>query len=382
MPVMAEESDLERTEPASGRRLEQAREQGQVPRSREVGAFLILMVAAGSFWFMGPWMMERVMSIFRRGLSVDSSLTREPQLMLARFADISLDALLVFAPFLLALVAAALVSPFFLGSWNFSLQALQPDLGRLDPIKGLARLVSWSGVAELVKALAKASLVGGVAAWVLWNQRNAIYAIFAQSVEVGLSSAGHLLNFSFLVVVSTMLLIVLVDVPFQLWQYHDKLKMSREEVRQEGKEMEGNPEVKGRIRQLQREAARKRMMGAVPTADVIVTNPTHFAVALAYKSGMAAPKVVAKGQGNIALKIREIGAEHGVPMLEAPPLARALHRHTELDQEVPSSLYAAVAEVLAYVYQLSNWRQVGGSYPKPPREITVPAELVPEVVNG
>ncbi len=379
---MAEESDLERTEPASGRRLEQAREQGQVPRSREVGAFLILMVAAGSFWFMGPWIMQRVISIFRRSLRLDTSLGQEPQLMLVRLADISFDVLLIFAPFLLALVVAALISPYFLGSWNFSLQALQPDFGRLDPIKGLARLVSWSGLVELVKAVAKASLVGGVAAWVLWRQRDDIFAIFGQSVEIGLSSAGHLLSFSFLVVVSAMLLIVLVDVPFQLWQYHDKLKMSREEVRQEGKEMEGNPEVKGRIRQLQREAARKRMMGAVPTADVIVTNPTHFAVALAYKSGMTAPKLVAKGQGKVALKIREIGAEHGVPMLEAPPLARALYRHTELDQEVPSSLYAAVAEVLAYVYQLSNWRQVGGNYPKPPREIVVPAELVPEAVDG
>jgi flagellar biosynthetic protein FlhB len=158
--------------------------------------------------------------------------------------------------------------------------------------------------------------------------------------------------------------------------------MSREELKQEGKETEGNPEVKARIRSMQREAARRRMMGAVPTADVIVTNPTHFAVALAYKSGMGAPKVVAKGRGDIALKIREIGAQNGVPMLEAPPLARALYRHTELDQEVPSALYAAVAEVLAYVYQLSNWRQVGGNYPLPPREITVPAELVPEAVNG
>jgi flagellar biosynthetic protein FlhB len=183
-------------------------------------------------------------------------------------------------------------------------------------------------------------------------------------------------------IVMTMLLIVAVDVPFQLWQYHDKLKMSKDEVKQEGKEMEGNPQVKGRIRQLQREAARKRMMGAVPTADVIVTNPTHFAVALAYKSGMGAPKVLAKGMGDIALKIREIGAQNGVPMLEAPPLARALYRHAELDQEIPSTLYAAVAEVLAYVFQLANWRQVGGSYPMPPRSIAVPAELVPELING
>lgn len=379
---MAEESDLERTEPASNRRLEQAREEGQVPHSRELGAFLVMFAAAGVFWAMGPWLMQRMAALLRRGLSVDQQLAHEPRLMMTRFADLSLDALLAFSPLLAALLVAALLSPFLLGAWNFAPKALMPDLSRLDPIKGLARLVSWSGLVEMLKAIAKAFLLGGVAAWVVWSERYDIFAIFAQSLDVGLASAGHLVNFSFLAVVATMLLIVAVDVPFQLWQYHDKLKMSRQELKQEGKETEGNPEVKARIRSMQREAARRRMMGAVPTADVIVTNPTHFAVALAYKSGMGAPKVVAKGRGDIALKIREIGAEHGVPMLEAPPLARALYKHTELDQEVPATLYAAVAEVLAYVYQLSNWRQVGGNYPLPPREITVPAELVPESVNG
>ena len=379
---MAEESDLEKTEPASSRRLEQAREEGQVPRSREIGAFLVLVVAASAFWFVGSWMMQRTVAIVRRGLILEEPLLRDPQFMMTRFADLSLDALLSFAPLLLALIVAALISPFFLGSWNFSLKALNPDLGRLDPLKGLGRLVSWSGLVELFKAVAKALLIGGVAIWVLWSQRNDIFALFGQSIEVGLASAGQIVNYSFLMIVMAMLLIVAVDVPFQLWQYHDKLKMSKEEVRQEGKEMEGNPEVKGRIRQLQREAARKRMMGAVPTADVIVTNPTHFAVALAYKSGMGAPKVLAKGMGEIALKIRQIGAENGVPMMEAPPLARALYRHADIDQEIPSGLYAAVAEVLAYVYQLANWRQVGGTYPMPPREIVVPAELVSEAVNG
>ena len=302
--------------------------------------------------------------------------------MLLRLADLSFDALLSFAPLLLALVIAALASPFVLGSWNFSAKAIAPDFARLDPLKGLARLISWSGLVELVKAVAKALLVGGVALWVLWKQRYDMFALFGQSVEAGLASAGHMVAYSFLMIVMTMLLIVAIDVPFQLWQYHDKLKMSKDEVKQEGKEMEGSPEVKGRIRQLQREAARKRMMGAVPTADVIVTNPTHFAVALAYKSGMGAPKVLAKGMGDIALKIREIGAQHGVPMLEAPPLARALYRHVELNREIPAALYAAVAEVLAYVFQLNNWRQAGGNYPLPPRSIAVPAELVPELIDG
>ncbi|WP_263768728.1 flagellar biosynthesis protein FlhB [Propionivibrio soli] len=375
---MAEDSDLERTEAPSSRRLEQAREEGQVPRSREIGAFLVLVVAAGSFWFVGPWMMQRTAGIMRQGLIIDERMVREPQLMLTRFADLSLDALLSFGPLIVGLVLAALISPFFLGSWNFSVKALSPDLGRLDPVKGISRLISWSGLAELVKSIAKALLIGGVAIWVLWRGREDMVALFGQPIEAGLSSAGQLVVASFLMMVMAMLLIVAIDVPFQLWQHYDKLKMTKEEVKQENKEMEGSPEVKSRIRQLQREAARRRMMGAVPTADVIVTNPTHFAVALAYKSGMAAPKVLAKGAGEIARKIREIGAEHGVPMLEAAPLARALYRHAEIDQEIPSTLYAAVAEVLAYVYQLSKWRQAGGNYPQPPREIAVPAELVPE----
>jgi flagellar biosynthetic protein FlhB len=333
---MAEESDLERTEPASARRLEQAREEGQVPRSREVGAFLVLIVAAAAFWLLGPWMVQRLAEIFRRGLRVDADLAREPLLMLVRLADSAIDALLTLAPLFAALVAAALLSPFFLGSWNFSPQALQPDLSRVNPLKGLARLVSWSGLAELLKAVAKASLLGGVAAWILWSERGDLFAMFAQSIPVGLSSTGHLLSFSFLAIVAAMLLIVAVDVPFQIWQYHDKLKMSRQELKQEGKELEGNPEIKGRIRQLQREAARKRMMAAVPAADVIVTNPGHYAVALAYKSGMQAPKVLAKGLGEIALKIRQLGAESDIPIVEAAPLARALYRHVELDQEIPA----------------------------------------------
>ena len=380
---MAEESDLERTEPASSRRLEQAREEGQVPRSREVGAFLILMVAAGAFWMVGGWMMQRTSTIVSRGLLFDGETLRDPQSMVARLGETSLDALLAFTPLVLALIVAALLSPFFLGSWNVSFKAMAPDLGRLDPVKGMSRVVSLSGLLELVKGVAKSTLIGSVAAGVLWAERGEILSLLSQTIDAGLASAGHLINFSFLMIVASMLLIVALDVPFQLWQYHNKLKMSKEEVRRESKEMEGNPEVKGRIRSMQREAARRRMMSAVPSADVIVTNPTHFAVALAYKNGMGAPKVLAKGMGEIALKIRTIGAESGVPFLEAPPLARSLYRHGELDQEIPSALYAAVAEVLAYIYQLARWREQGGNYPVPPRQIPVPQDMmVAEAANG
>ncbi|MBI2307826.1 MAG: flagellar type III secretion system protein FlhB [Rhodocyclales bacterium] len=379
---MAQESDLERTEPASARRLEQAREEGQVPHSRELGAFLILIAAAGGLWLMGGWLAQRTAAMFRRGLTLDEKLIREPDQMLVRFADLSIDVLITYAPFLAVLMVAAAAGPFFLNSFIFSPKALVPKLSRMDPIQGLQRILSWSGVVDMLKAVAKAGLIGGIAAWVIWNQRNELVGLLAQPVESGLASVGHLVAFSFLAIVLAMLLIVAIDVPFQLWHYHDKLKMTREELRQEAKEMEGDPHVKGRIRSLQREAARRRMMAAVPKADVIVTNPTHFAVALAYKSGMGAPKVVAKGTGEVARRIRELGAEHGVPLLEAPPLARALHRHVELDQEIPGTLYAAVAEAMAWVYQLTNWRQAGGQYPVPPRDLQVPPELVPEAMNG
>lgn len=372
---MAEESDLERTEPASSRRLEQAREEGQVPRSREVGAFLVLMVAAGAFWMVGGWMMQRTSTIVSRGLMFDGELLRDPQVMVARLGDIALDALLAFTPLVMALIVAALLSPFFLGSWNVSFKAMTPDLGRLDPLKGMGRIVSWSGVLELVKGVAKATLIGSVAAGVLWAERGEIISLLSQTIDAGLASAGHLINFSFLLIVASMLLIVALDVPFQLWQYHNKLKMTKEEVRRESKEMEGNPEVKGRIRSMQREAARRRMMSAVPTADVIVTNPTHFAVALEYKDNMRAPRVLAKGVDLVAQRIREMGAEHNIPILEAPPLARALHRHVEIGHEIPATLYTAVAEVLAWVFQLRRWRTEGGAEPRTPSDLPVPVEL-------
>jgi len=375
---MAEESDLDKTEEPSGRRIEQAREQGQVPHSRELGTFLVLMVAGATFWMMGGWLTEGVIAMARKGLSPEVRHMHEPALMLPRLADLSLDAVLVFSPLLALLLLAAVLPPFFLNAWVFSVKALVPDLGRLSPLTGIARMFSWNSLMELGKAVLKASLVGGIAAMLIWKERDEIFGLLAQPLDAGLAHAGNLISYSFLILVAALVLVVAADVPFQLWQHFHKLKMTKEEVKQEMKEMMGDPHVKGRIRSLQMQAARKRMMAAVPQASVIVTNPTHFAVALSYQAGMAAPKVVAKGQGAIALKIREVGAEHAVPLLEAPPLARALYKHAELDAEIPSALYNAVAEVLAYIYQLANWRQVGGAYPVQPSNLPVPPELVPE----
>jgi flagellar biosynthetic protein FlhB len=375
---MAEDSDLEKTEEPTGRRIEQAREKGQVPHSRELGTFLVLIVAGATFWMMGGWFMQRSMAIVKKGFTVEAEVMHEPALMLPRLAEISGDALFAFSPLLGLLLLAAVLPPFFLNAWVFSPQAVAPDFNRLNPLTGFGRMFSWNSLMELGKAVLKAGLLGGVAVALVWKDRDEIFGLLSEPLEAGVVHAGNLVSFSFLIMAATLVLVVAADVPFQLWQYFDKLKMTKEEVKQEMKEMMGDPHVKGRIRSLQMQAARKRMMAAVPTANVVVTNPTHFAVALAYQTGMAAPRVVAKGVGTIALRIREVAHENAVPIMESPPLARALYKHAELDTEIPSALYSAVAEVLAYIYQLANWRQVGGSYPVPPRDLPVPPELVPE----
>ncbi len=375
---MAEDSDLEKTEQPSQRRLDQAREKGQVARSRELSTFVILLAGGGAMLFMGSTLTQQMIELLRNGLTLNREVAFNPQLLMPRLLDLSLDALLIFAPILLVLMLAAAFSPLLLNGWLFSAQSLQPQFSRLNPMAGIGRMFSTNSLVELGKAVAKSIVVGGVAAWVIWHNKEAVMELGTQNLNVAIPQMGRLIGASFMAVVGAMLLIVMVDVPFQLWDHNKKLMMTKEEVRQESKETEGDPMVKGRIRSLQREAARRRMMDAIPTADVVVTNPSHFAVALKYReSGARAPIVVAKGANLVALRIREIAAEHHVPILEAPPLARALHKHTELGESIPEALYIAVAEVLAYVYQLKRYQQQGGTCPTEPVQLPVPVELDP-----
>lgn len=374
---MAEDSDLEKTEPASPRRLEQAREEGQVPQSRELSAFLVLIAGSGALWVGGSWLAQRISGAVSRGLTFGRDEAFDTTALPALFLHEAGEALATLGPLLLILVVAALAGPFTMGGLNFSSKALAPDWTRLDPLKGFGRMFSMHSVGELVKGILKALLVGGVVAWVVLHEKDQVFALIGQPVEAGLHAMGQTILFSTLVIVASMALIVTLDVPFQLWQYHSKLRMTKEEVRKEMKETEGDPQLKARIRSQQREMARRRMMAAVPTAQVVVTNPTHFAVALAYDESMPAPRVVAKGRGAVAQRIREIAQEHNVPLLEAPPLARALYAHTELDQTIPPALFRAVAEVMAYVYQLNAWLARGGRPPALPADLPVPAELDP-----
>lgn len=375
---MAEDSDLERTEPASPRRLEQAREEGQVPRSRELSTLAVLLAAGGGLWLMGSSLMRDLSGMVKKGLQLEPALAFEPDLMLTRLHELTLDSLLALFPFMLLVLAVALVAPLLMGGWLFTLKPVQPDFGRVNPVKGLARIFSVHSLAELAKAVAKALLVGAVAAWVMWRHKEAVLSLAMQSLEPGLFQLGHLLGLSFFAIAGALALIAAIDVPFQIWEHRRKLKMTKEELRQEAKETEGNPQVKARIRSQQREIARRRMMSEIPKADVIVTNPTHYAVALSYREGATrAPRVVAKGAHLLAARIRELGEEHRVPILEAPPLARALYHHTELGDEIPETLYTAVAEVLAYVYQLRRYREHGGVVPQPPQDVPVPEHLDP-----
>lgn len=375
---MAEDSDLEKTEQPSQRKLDQAKEKGQVARSHELSTFSILLAGGATLWFMGASLNSKMVKLLHDGLTFNRDLVFKPELMIPHLYDLSMSMLITFAPVLLMLFLAAFLSPLMLNGWLFSTEALMPQFSRMNPVSGITRMFSTHALVELTKALGKATIVGGIATWVIWHRRDDVLQLATLSITTAISQIGYLVGGSFLAIVSAMLLIVAVDVPFQLWDHNKKLMMTKEEVRQESKESDGNPEVKGRIRSMQREAARRRMMAAIPTADVVVTNPTHYSVALKYSDkGMSAPTVVAKGSHLIAQRIREIAVENHVPILEAPPLARALHKHTEIGESIPEALYTAVAEVLAYVYQLKRYQAQGGDRPEQPGNLPVPAELDP-----
>ncbi|HNQ04999.1 MAG TPA: flagellar biosynthesis protein FlhB [Thiobacillaceae bacterium] len=370
---MAEDSDLERTEPASARRLDKAREEGNVPRSPELTTFAVLLASTGVLAFLGLFMFQGLGNVMRAALSFDHADLGNPRLMGHGLMEAGTQAILLLLPLVLSVWISAIAANVMVSGWVFSTRALQPSFGKLDPIAGLARMFSWPALVELFKALLKAGLIAGVAGWMIWRQRDGILALAAEPLESAMVHFGQITLLTFLAASAGYALIVVLDVPFQIWHYHRKLRMTKEEVRQEQKEMEGDPQIKARIRSLQREAARRRMMQEVPRADVVVTNPLHYAVALKYEeSRMSAPRMLAKGSQLVAERIKEIAREHRVPVVEAPPLARALHRHVEVGQTIPGTLFTAVAQVLAYVYQLNQ-----SMNPALPTDWRVPPHLDP-----
>ena len=375
---MAEDSDLEKTEPASQKRLDKAREEGDIPRSRELATVAVLFSSGMYLMMMGDHMKDALLKAMSSGMQFDRAAAFDPIVLLMKISGSITDLLIAFAPMAAFILAIAIGAPIVIGGWVFSAKAFMPKFAKLNPITGISNMFSKNALAELIKSIAKASLVGIVSYMVVSKDLDPLLSLSLMPLHDGLALVNDLLLMGFLTIVSVLVVIAAIDVPYQLYQYAEKLKMTKEEVKQEHKESEGNPEIKGRIRQQQREMARRRMMAEIPKADVVITNPTHYAVAIQYKGeNMRAPMVVAKGTDAVALKIREIAAENKIATVEAPKLARALFAHTDLNHEIPEALYSAVAEVLAYVFQMRVFRKEGGIRPELSKALPVPEAMDP-----
>ncbi|CAA0105191.1 flagellar biosynthesis protein FlhB [Zhongshania aliphaticivorans] len=362
---MAENEDgQERTEEASAKKLADAKKKGQVTRSKELTTMMVTVGGAAMLLFTGGELALALKDLLASSLSPEFLLVESETLIVSRLYKTLVTGLLSIWPILAIALAAVMVSSTILGGWTFSL-SVKPE--RMDPIKGIAKLFSLRSLGELGKAILKMVFIGVAAVWLLSGMADDILALGLQSPKDAIAHSARLLVWFFFVVSLPLVAIAAVDVPWQIWNFNKELKMTRQEVRDEHKESDGRPEVKAKLREMQQAAANNRMMEKVPTADVIITNPTHFAVALKYdEARMGAPMLLAKGADNIAAKIRELAAEHDVPIVESPRLARAVFASTDLDAEIPGGLYLAVAQILTYVYQLRSWETMGGDYPEAP----------------
>jgi len=371
---MAEDNAQERTEAATPKHRDDARKKGQVARSRELSTSALLIVSASLFFGFADIIYQSIAGFLYAGLHLSTQVMTDPQDMLRHFAAMCWATAQLIVPFFIILMAAVIASGLLVGGWVFSLQSMAPDFTRMDPISGLQKIVSKHGALEMVKAILKTLVVGSIGITLLWAQRNALFGLIQEAPDKAVLQLMHMSGLVFLILAASTLLIVLFDVPFQMWTLNTNLKMARQDIKDEMKDMEGNPEIKAKVRAIQREMARRRMMAAVPKADVIVTNPTHYAVALRYAEGdTRAPVLLAKGADLVAGKIRELAAEHHIPVVEAPPLARALFHHVDLGQEIPVTLYRAVAELLAYLYQLRL--AAPQQQPSVPASWSVPPEM-------
>ena len=377
--MAAQDTSQERTEQATPKRLQEAREKGQIARSLDLNTTVVLLAAAGGLMMLGGRMMAGLLDAMRHNFNIRRDAIFDSDAMIKSLEDSTSSVLIALAPFFVLMVIAALLAPMALGGWSMSTKSLGFKWEKLNPLSGLKRIFGPHGLMELLKALSKFAVLGGVAILLLWNMMSSFMGLGSASLPDALGHVAYLIGSCFLTLSAVMVLFAAVDVPFQLWNHARQLKMTHQEIKEEYKETDGNPEVKSRIRSQQREMAQRRMMAEVPNADVIITNPTHYAVALRYNPDkMRAPVVIAKGKDLIAMQIRSIGVTHRVPLLSSPPLARALHYSTELNHAIPAGLYLAVAQVLAYVYQLKKRQSYDASYdgtPVPLPDVPIPDEL-------
>ncbi len=365
----------EKTEEASTKRLTEARERGQIARSRELTTMLLLFAAAGVLWSSGDSVVGVIAESMRTNFDVSRALRLNDTDMLTLAGGTIMDVLRSLSPFLIVSAVVSIAGSVALGGWTIATDAIGFKWNRIDPMAGIGRLLSVRSLIELMKALAKFLVLLGFGVLVLWQQAPDILALGRMPLGAGIAATTSLAFHAFLIVSLGTVLIALIDVPFQKWDHARQLKMTRQELREESKESDGSPEVKAKIRGMQHELARRRMMEQVPQADVVVTNPEHYAVALKFDPAtMSAPRLVAKGADRVALRIRELARESGVTVLEAPPLARAVYHTTKLNHEIPAGLYVAVAQVLAYVFQLKR-RDPLRPAPVLPAELPIPPEL-------
>lgn len=365
---MAEGEDgQERTEQPTEKRLRDAREQGQIPRSRELATAAVFGGGVIVFMGLGAYIGERTLAWLSDTLDRIGTRVGDAGLLPALFLERLGSLLWIFSPVALAALLASLLAPVLLGGMHWSHKALVPDFSKLDPVRGLKRIYGREGVAEFVRSLLRVIVIGGFGAYATYGVSAELMTLMRQPIETAVVHGFWMVLKILLAMAAGLALIALIDAPYQLWSHRQRLLMSRQELRDELKEAEGSPEVRARIRRLQQERAQRRMLEEVPRADAIVVNPTHYAVALRYDaSRMRAPIVVAKGVDLIAQTIREIGERHRVPVVQSPALARTLYAQVQIGREIPVDLYAAVAQVLTYVYQLRRWQRHGGRYPDPP----------------
>lgn len=374
---MAEnENGQERTEEATAKRKQESRNKGEIARSKELTTFFMLLASGAGFVYLGSDLVKDLMKILRSHLSIERAQIFDVGSYPHLFLDTLQTAITAVMPLFMLLVVAAIVAPMAMGGWSFSMKPLQPDLKKMDPIKGMGRVFSFKGLMELAKALAKFLLVGTMGYFLLKNHIEDFLTLGNEGLEQGISRMGDEIVWMFILLSSALIFVALVDAPFQMWDHGRKQKMTRQEIKDEQKETDGNPEVKSKIRQTQQEISQRRMMQEVPKADVVITNPTHYAVALRYDQiNMGAPIVVALGADEVAGHIRRIAVANDVPLLSAPPLARSLFYNCELNDEIPTGLFLAVAQVLAYVYQLRNYEFNGGVAPVFNTEVPIPDDL-------
>lgn len=374
---MAEGSDEERTEEPTPRRLAEARSKGQMPRSRELNTFAMLMGSVVLIHVFSDVIWQHCVRLFKTYLHIERRDVFEDAAIIRRMTAIIMDAAMLVLPLMAVTIVLAIASTVMIGGWGFSEDFLSFKFEKLNPISGLARMVSLQTAVELFKSLLKVILIGLVTWGLYLHDQDTFIMLARMDMDLAASTMAAMLMDGLLLICASLAVIAAIDVPFQLWHFRHQLMMTRKEVMDEMRDSEGKPEVKQQIRRLQMEYANRRMMEAVPKADVVITNPTHYAVALSYdQSSMGAPRVVARGVDLIAANIRELAQEARVPLLAAPPLARALYHSTKLDHEIPAGLYTAVAQVLAYIYQLKDVRFWGGAPPPPPSHFEIPEEFV------